>query len=311
MKYGFLFPGQGVQAPQMFADVLKAHSVARDTLAEVDDALGFSLSKLIANGPTEELTLTANAQPAIMAVGVACHRVLQHILGFDPVAKASLVAGHSLGEWSALVATKSLALADCARLLRLRGESMQKAVPVGKGAMVAILGGDATKALANSEAVIANDNCKGQVVISGPTEAVAKAAEKAKATGAKAIPLKVSVPFHSPLMEPVVAVLAEALGRTEVSKPIVDVVSNVNATAQNEPEEIKMLLAIQAKSQVKWRQTLEYMAQQNLKSLFEMAPGAVLSGLVKRALGDTVESISMRDLNELEAAAQKLSMLES
>ena len=346
----------------MFGDVLKQYAIARHTLAEVDEALGFSLSKLIEEGPAEELTLTANAQPAIMAVSVASQRVLAQELGFDPVTgdpttsdlgtgdptsdptadttskpvkadptektsdtkgaakgvteetthkttpthKATLVAGHSLGEWTALVATKSLALADAARLLRLRGEAMQKAVPVGEGAMVAILGGDAADAIKGTEAVIANHNCPGQEVISGAATDVATAAAKAKASGAKAIPLKVSVPFHSPLMEPVVAVLAEALAKTELATPRVEVVSNVTATAQKEPQQIKSLLATQAKSPVRWQQSLEYMAANGITCLFELAPGGVLSGLAKRTLGEKVETVSMRNLEEVKTATEKL-----
>ena len=309
MRYAFLFPGQGVQEPGMFAEVLKARQSARLVLEEVDNALDFALSKLIAEGPAEELTMTANAQPAIMAVGIAGMRALAERLGSDPVAGAAFVAGHSLGEYSALVAAGSLRVADCARLLRLRGRSMQEAAPAGVGAMAAVLGASAElvrRALADGEAVIANDNCPGQVVISGGKQAVAAASDKARRLGAKkCIPLKVSVPFHCPLMRPVVTTLKAAMENIEFKPPIVRTISNVNAEPQSEPLRITSLLAAQAESPVKWRQSLETMAAAGVDTLFESPPGAVLSGLATRTLRD-VGSFTMNTLAEIEIVAQKL-----
>lgn len=310
MKYAFLFPGQGVQAPKMFAEVLKARTSARLVLEEVDDALDQTLSKLIAEGPLEELTLTANAQPAIMAVSIAGIRVLAEEGGGEAIKNAAFVAGHSLGEYSALVAAGSLELADCARLLRLRGEAMQRATPPGVGAMAAVLGGNAdlaAAAVADGEAVVANDNCPGQVVISGTKSAVAKACDKALQLGAKkCIPLKVSVPFHCPLMRPVVATLREAMAQLALKPPLVPCISNVNALPQTEPARITALLADQAAATVKWRQGVEKMGESGVDTTFEAPPGAVLSGLVARTLKEGVASFTMNSLAEIEIVAQKL-----
>ncbi len=309
MKHTFLFPGQGAQTPGMGSELVASRPVAEAVLAEVDEALGFRLSKLIAEGPAEELTLTANAQPAIMAVSIAGFRVLAEECGGDPLADAAFVAGHSLGEYSALVAAGSLELADCARLLRLRGGSMQKAVAAGEGAMVAALGGSIAtmrQAVAGSDAVIANDNCPGQVVISGARGEVEKAVAKASELGVKRfVNLKVSVPFHCPLMAPVVETLREAMADIEFKPPKLPTISNVNALPQTEPETIKSLLAEQAAAPVRWRESLQTMASRGVERFFEVPPGSALSGLASRTL-EKAETFAMNTMAEIAIVAENL-----
>src|SRR5579862_4477214 len=250
MSLAFIFPGQGSQAVGLGADLAEAFAAAREVFQEVDDALGENLSRLVREGPIETLTLTENTQPALMAVSVAVARVLQRDFGV-PVEKASFVAGHSLGEYSALCAAGALTLADAARLLRRRGQAMQRAVPVGEGAMAALIGPKSDVALAEAAAAfgaevgvcaVANDNNAGNVVISGAKAAVDLAIEKAKELGARAIPLNVSAPFHCPLMQPAAEEMAEALAAASVNPPRAPLVANITARPVLDPDLIRRLL---------------------------------------------------------------------
>jgi [acyl-carrier-protein] S-malonyltransferase len=290
MSLAFVFPGQGSQAVGMGQALAEAYPVARHTLEEVDDALGQRLSRLMLSGPEEELRLTANAQPALMAVSMAVVRVLESEGNWQLGAKAAYVAGHSLGEYSALAAAGSLQLADAARLLRRRGQAMQEAVPVGEGAMAALLGLDldaaqevAAEAAQGQVCAAANDNAPGQVVISGHTAAVERACEIAKTKGAKrAVLLPVSAPFHCSLMAPAADVMAEALAAVEVAMPVVPLVANVTASHLSDPQEIRRKLVDQVTGMVRWRECVAYMAGQGVETVVELGAGKVLSGLTKR-----------------------------
>jgi [acyl-carrier-protein] S-malonyltransferase len=299
MTLAFVFPGQGSQAVGMGQALAEAFPVARHTFQEVDDALGQKLSRLMFAGPEEELRLTANAQPALMAASLAVVRVLESEGKLRLVDKAAFVAGHSLGEYSALAAAGSLQLADAARLLRRRGEAMQAAVPVGVGAMAALLGLDLEAAqAAAAEAVAqgqggregarevcaaANDNAPGQVVISGHAGAVERACEIAKAKGAKrAVLLPVSAPFHCSLMAPAADVMAEALAAVAVAMPEVPLVANVTASRLSDPDEIRRKLVEQVTGMVRWRESVAYMAAQGVETVIELGAGKVLTGLNKR-----------------------------
>ena len=291
MSLAFVFPGQGSQAVGMGQALAEAFPVARHTFEEVDDALGQGLSKLMLAGPEDELRLTANAQPALMAVSMAVVRVLESEGKWRLADKAAFVAGHSLGEYSALAAAGSLRLGDAARLLRRRGQAMQEAVPVGEGAMAALLGLDleAAQAVAAEAAqggevcAAANDNAPGQVVISGHTAAVERACEIAKTKGAKrAVLLPVSAPFHCSLMAPAAEVMAEALAGVEVAMPAVPLVANVTASHLSDPEEIRRKLVEQVTGMVRWRECVGYMAGQGVETVIELGAGKVLSGLTKR-----------------------------
>lgn len=266
-------------------------SSARDVFGEVDDALGQRLSTLMFEGPEAELTLTANAQPALMAVSLATLAVLRAEAGLDMARDAAYVAGHSLGEYSALAAAGALPVAVTARLLRLRGEAMQKAVPVGAGAMAALLGAEADVAATIAEEAagpgevcqVANDNGGGQVVVSGAKAAVDRAIEIAKAKGIKrAILLPVSAPFHCAMMQPAAQAMASALAETEVRAPIVPVIANVTAAPVVDPAEIRDLLVAQVTSTVRWRESMGYMAGRGVTRFVECGAGKVLTGLVKR-----------------------------
>ena len=303
MAVAFLFPGQGSQTIGMGKSLADAFPAARAVFDEVDDALGEKLSSIIWEGPAERLTLTENAQPALMAVSLATLRVLEGEAGLDLV-DAAFVAGHSLGEYSALAAARSIALADAARLLRIRGRAMQQAVPVGVGAMAALLGLDfAAAAAAASEAAqgevceAANDNGGGQVVVSGHKAAVERAVEIAKAKGAKrAMLLPVSAPFHCALMKPAAAVMAEALAVVSVNAPLVPLVSNVLAQPVRDPAEIVRRLVEQVTGMVRWRESVAYMANTGVTTFYEVGAGKALSGLVKRiADGAVGVSISTPD----------------
>src|SRR6202012_282182 len=250
MSLAFLFPGQGSQAVGMGADLAEAFGAAREVFQEVDDALGQKLSALMREGPEDQLTLTENAQPALMAVSLAVMRALGVEFGVG-IDRAAFVAGHSLGEYSALAAAGALSVSDTARLLKLRGQAMQRAVPVGAGAMASLIGPKSDVALAEAAAkagselgvcVVANDNNHGNVVISGAKAAVDRAIEKAKELGARAIPLNVSAPFHCPLMQPAAAEMAEALAETTIVAPKVPLVANVTARPVHDPEAIRALL---------------------------------------------------------------------
>ena len=290
MSRAFVFPGQGSQAVGMGADLAGAFATARDVFHEIDEALKQNLSKLMREGPESDLVLTENAQPALMAVSIAVVRVLEKD-GAKPLASlASHVAGHSLGEYSALTAAGALQLADAARLLKLRGQSMQKAVPVGEGAMAALLGielepaQEACKEAAQGEVVtVANDNGGGQVVVSGHKAAVERCIETAKPRGAKrGMLLPVSAPFHCPLMQPAADAMQRALETVMLTTPRVPLVANVLAAEITEPNAIKQRLVEQVTGLVRWRESVQYMKAQGVEALVECGSGKVLSGLVKR-----------------------------
>lgn len=290
MSSAFVFPGQGSQAVGMGKALADEFAVARAVFEEVDEALGETLSSVMWDGPIETLTLTANTQPALMAASLAALRVLESEAGLDLKRDAAFVAGHSLGEYSALAAAGSISIADTARLLRLRGTAMQAATPVGTGAMAAILGLDFDKVAAvAAEAAqgevcdIANDNAPGQVVVSGNAAAVERACEIAKREGAmRAILLTVSAPFHCSLIASAADAMREALAGVEVRAPKVPLVANVTAVPVTDPAEIRALLVKQVTSTVRWRESVAFMAEQGVTRLVEVGTGKVLSGLTKR-----------------------------
>jgi [acyl-carrier-protein] S-malonyltransferase len=290
MAVAFVFPGQGSQAVGMGKALAEAFAPARDVFAEVDEALGENLTAVMWEGPAERLTLTENAQPALMAVSLAAMRVLETEAGLDLAREASFVAGHSLGEYSALAAAGSLALSDTARLLRIRGRAMQQSVPVGAGAMAALLGLEfdtvstiAAEAAQGQVCQAANDNGGGQVVVSGDKAAVERAVDLAKAQGAKrAVMLPVSAPFHCLLMRPAADAMAQALAQVTVKPPVVPLVANVLAHAIAEPGEIVRRLVEQVTNTVRWRECVAFMAGQGITTFYEVGAGKVLSGLVRR-----------------------------
>ncbi len=292
MVRALVFPGQGSQTVGMGHELSEAFSDARLVFDEVDDALDQKLSKLMFEGPDSDLTLTENAQPALMAVSLAVVAVLKMQGGLDVAKAARFVAGHSLGEYSALCAAGSLSLADTARLLKLRGRSMQKAVPVGQGAMAALMGADleAAQAIAAEAAAetgkvcaAANDNAPGQVVISGDAEAVDRAIAIAAAKGFKrAVKLPVSAPFHCPLMQPAADAMAEALAVVALLPPVVPLVANVVARAIRDPDEIRARLVEQVCGVVRWRESMLYAKSEGVDTLVELGNGKVLTGLAKR-----------------------------
>jgi [acyl-carrier-protein] S-malonyltransferase len=314
MSLAFLFPGQGSQAVGMGQELAQAFAPAREVFQEVDDALGQRLSRLMAEGPDDQLTLTENAQPALMAVSVAVLRVLEREFGVG-VDKAAFVAGHSLGEYSALCAAGAIGLADTARLLKLRGQAMQRAAPVGAGAMASLIGPKTDVALAEQAAaagaelgvcVVANDNNAGNVVISGDKAAVDRAIEKAKELGARAIPLNVSAPFHCPLMQPAADEMAEALAGAAIAAPRAPVVANVTARPVHDPEQIRRLLVEQVTGRVRWRESVQWMAGEGGVSRFaEAGAGKVLTGMVKRLAPDA-EALALNAPADLEAFAKTL-----
>ncbi len=288
MTRAFVFPGQGAQTIGMGKELADAYPAAKAVFEEVDDALGEALSALIWEGEQETLTLTQNAQPALMATSMAVMRALE--AEGVTVDAAAMVAGHSLGEYSALAASGALSLADTARLLRARGQAMQQAVPVGVGAMAALLGLDFDAATEVAEAAAqgqvcqaANDNDPGQVVVSGHKEAVERAVELAKEKGAKrAMLLPVSAPFHCALMGPAADVMQDALAKVEFSAPKVPVVSNVLAEGVSDPEKIRELLVQQITGSVRWRESVQYMGAQGVTAIWEVGAGKALSGMVRR-----------------------------
>ena len=298
MTRAFIFPGQGSQAVGMGKTLADVVPQARAVFDEVDEALGERLSAVIWEGPAETLTLTANAQPALMAVSLAALRALEAEAGLDLKRDAAFVAGHSLGEYSALAAAGCLSVADAARLLRLRGEAMQDAVPVGEGAMAALIGldldGAAAVAAEAAEAQIcdvANDNGPGQVVVSGHKAAVERAVALAKERGAKrAVLLPVSAPFHCALMAPAAEAMREALGRVALAAPAVPLVANVAAKALSDPEAIRDALVRQVTGTVRWRESVLHMAGEGVDSFVEVGAGKVLIGLVKRIAPDASAS---------------------
>lgn len=293
-RRALVFPGQGSQAVGMGRDLSQRFAVARRVFEEVDDALDQALSRLMLEGPEGELTLTENAQPALMAVSMAVLAVLEHEHGLDITRLGSCVAGHSLGEYTALTAAGSFGVGQAARLLRTRGLAMQTAVPVGEGAMAALMGLDlqtageiAAEATHDSwdgaVCVAANDNAPGQVVISGSRAAVARAIEIAALRGAKrSIMLPVSGPFHCPLMAPVADVMADALAAVDIRRPALPLISNVTAHEVDDPDEIRSLLVRQVTGMVRWRESVLYMKGRGVRELVEIGAGKVLSGLARR-----------------------------
>ncbi|SPJ22440.1 ACP S-malonyltransferase [Palleronia abyssalis] len=288
MALALVFPGQGAQTIGMGRDLADAYPEAKGVFDEVDAALGEDLSRTIWEGDQETLTLTANAQPALMATSLAALRALE-AEGFD-IDRIEFVAGHSLGEYSALAAAGALSIPDAARLLRLRGQAMQEAVPVGEGAMAALLGLDfaqadavAKKAAGDQVCQAANDNDPSQVVVSGHRAAVERAVELAKEAGAKrAVMLPVSAPFHCALMQPAADRMAEAIADVRIGRPRVPVVTNVTAAPQSDPEEIKRLLVQQVTGAVRWRESVAAMAAAGVTEIWEVGAGKALSGMVKR-----------------------------
>ena len=294
MATAFIFPGQGSQDVGMGRALAEAFPAARAVFDEVDTALGQSLSQIMWEGPKETLTLTENAQPALMAVSMAVMRVLEAEHGLRLADKVKFVAGHSLGEYSALAAAGAFSLADAARLLKLRGQAMQKAVPVGEGAMAALLGVGleqaekiAAEAAQGDVCQIANDNDPTQIVLSGHKRAIDRVAEVGKAHGLRrAIPLPVSAPFHCALMQPAADAMAVALAEVEIRRPVVPVVSNVLAAPISEPDEIRRRLVEQVTGTVRWRECVAAMAAAGVTDFYEIGSGKVLSGLVKRIAKD-------------------------
>ncbi len=314
MTLALLFPGQGSQAVGMGAALADAFGSARDVFAEIDQALGQDLSGLMRNGPEDQLTLTENAQPALMAVSLAVMRVLDKEFGVS-VDRAAFVAGHSLGEYSALAAAGALSLTDTARLLKLRGQAMQRAVPVGQGAMASLIGPKTDLALAEAAAaagaevgvcVVANDNNNGNVVISGEKAAVDGAIEKAKELGARAIPLNVSAPFHCPLMQPAADEMATALAVASLVSPVVPLVANITARPETDAAAIRRLLVEQVTGRVRWRESMEWMATEGGVTRFvEIGSGKVLTGMAKRIAPDA-ESLALNSPEDIEAFAKSL-----
>ena len=314
MSLALLFPGQGSQSIGMGGALFDAFASARDVIAEIDEALGQNLSQIMREGPEDLLTLTENAQPALMAVSVAAVRALKAEFGVD-VTAASYVAGHSLGEYSALAAVGAISLSDTARLLKLRGQAMQRAVPVGQGAMASLIGPKTDLALAEEAAkvgselgvcVVANDNNAGNIVISGDKAAVDRAIEKAKELGARAILLNVSAPFHCPLMQPAADEMAQALADARIVAPVSPVVANVLARPETDPEVLRRLLVEQVTGRVRWRESMEWMAGEGGVTRFaEIGSGKVLTGMAKRIAPDA-ESVALNTPEDLEAFAQSL-----
>ena len=312
MSRAFVFPGQGAQVIGMGADLAASYPAARAVFDEVDEALGQKLSALIWEGTQESLTLTENAQPALMATSIAALRALE-AEGVALSKGASHVAGHSLGEYSALAAAGAISLADTARLLRIRGQAMQQAVPVGVGAMAALLGLDfetardvAQEAAAGEVCQAANDNDPAQVVVSGHKGAVERAVELAKARGAKrAMLLPVSAPFHCALMAPAAEVMAQALADVTIQSPVVPLVANVRAQAVTDPAEIRALLVEQVTGSVRWRESVQYMEAQGVAEIWEIGAGKALSGMVRRIARD-IACRSIGSPDEVAAATASL-----
>lgn len=312
MVCAFTFPGQGSQTVGMGKALSEQFLEARAVFEEVDDALGEKLSSVMFEGPEDVLTLTANAQPALMAVSMAVIRVLEKN-GLDLKSRVSFVAGHSLGEYSALCAARTFSLADTARLLRIRGNAMQAAVAVGKGAMAAIIGLDenvvaeiCSSVLGDGVCQIANDNGGGQLVISGETKAVNAAVKLATEKGVKrAILLSVSAPFHSSLMQPAADAMHEALLDVNKLAPLVPVIPNVTVKPENNPEKIIELLVHQVTGRVRWRETVEWFAAHNVDTLFEVGCGKVLTGLARR-IDRNLNGLTVGSAEEIETALKAL-----
>jgi len=313
MTIAFTFPGQGSQSVGMGKAFADAFPEAKDVFDEVDEALGQKLSEIMWTGPEDALTLTANAQPALMAVSLATMRVLE-TRGLDLAAKVSFVAGHSLGEYSALAAAGSLDVTTAARLLRVRGDAMQNAVPVGQGAMAALLGLEFDVAVDIAEAAAqgevcqaANDNAPGQVVVSGHLAAVERAIEIAKAKGARrAVMLPVSAPFHCALMAPAAEKMADALASATINTPNVQLVANVLAQPISDPDEIRRRLVEQVTGTVRWRESVTWLAENGVDTLVELGTGKVLTGMVKR-IAKQAAGIAVNTPEDIDALMEKIS----
>ena len=305
-KTAFLFPGQGSQTPGMATALAKESQVARDILAEIDAILSFNLSGLMAEGPSDELQLTQNAQPALFASSIATLRTIEDVTGKPIESLCDFVAGHSLGEYSALCAAQGIEVASTASLLRLRGEAMQKAVPVGEGAMAALLGADLELADAVIEAAsptglveIANDNAAGQIVVSGETKAVEAAMEIARDKGLRrVISLPVSAPFHCSLMKPAANIMSEKINKTNFQNPQFEIVNNVTAKGETRSDKIKSLLIDQIFSTVKWRESLIHMFENGVRNFIEIGPGKSLTGMVRRTVKDS-NCFSINSINDI------------
>ncbi len=313
MTIAFTFPGQGSQHVGMGAELADTYASARGVFDEVDDALGEKLSQIMWEGPEETLTLTENAQPALMAVSLAVMRVLETEQGLALSERVSYVAGHSLGEYSALAAAGAISVGDTARLLRTRGLAMQKAVPVGEGAMAALLGVDLPEAEKLAEAAAngdvcqaANDNAPGQVVLSGAKAAIDRAIEMAGDFGVRrAVLLPVSAPFHCTMMQPAADVMAEALAGVEIKAPTVPLVGNVLASETTDPTAIRENLVTQVTGVVRWRESVAYMAEHGVGSVYEIGSGRVLTGLARRIVR-ALNATAIGKPEDIEAAADIL-----
>ena len=314
MKYAFVFPGQGSQFVGMGKELAENFKSAKEVFEEVDSALGQNLYKIMVNGPDSELTLTANTQPALMAVSLAIARVLEKEFNINFKNKASYLAGHSLGEYSATCVAGVFSLSDTAKLLRIRGEAMQQAVPVGVGGMAAVLGlsFEDVSALvdacndASHYCVAANDNSDGQVVLSGHIQAIEKAVEMAAEFGAKkCLRLPVSAPFHSPLMQPAAEVMARAFMDIDAHNAQIPIIANVSAAPETEKKEIIKNLIDQVTGTVRWRETMTFFCENGITDIVELGAGKVLSGIAKKSLKD-INSFSVYSIQEIEDLAKNL-----
>ncbi|MDG2032983.1 MAG: ACP S-malonyltransferase [Rhodospirillales bacterium] len=313
MTRALIFPGQGSQAVGMGKDLAAAFPEARFVFEEVDDALEQKLSKIMFEGPEDALTLTENAQPALMAMSVALLRVLEKQAGFKVATGSTFVAGHSLGEYSALTAAGTFVLGDAARVLKMRGQSMQQAVPVGQGAMAALIGVDlevaeeiAAEAAGEGVCTAANDNAPGQIVLSGSASAIDRAVEIAKEKGAKrSIVLPVSAPFHCALMAPAADVMSEVLADLTLQPPVVPVVANVTAAPEENPAEIRRLLVEQVTSRVRWRECILKLKELGVDTFVEVGTGKVLTGMIRR-IDKELAGMSVQSADDIDAFLSSL-----